>query len=69
MGLKGFPFHLYTDINRLRHIKDLFLVGPWEMFQWCAVASVGVPLHSSEGDEHQRVILNQEEKTRYVVYM
>lgn len=69
MRLKGFPLHLYRDISRLKHIKDLFLVGPWEMLQWCAVASVGVSLHSFEGDEHQRVVLNQEEKTRYVVYL
>ena len=44
-----------------------FLAGPWQMFQWCAVASVGVPLHSSEDDELHRVVLNQVEKTRYVV--
>lgn len=54
---------------QLQNYKTLLalLVGPWEMFQWCAVASVGVSLHSSEGDEHQRVVLNQEGKTRYVV--
>lgn len=27
-----------------------FLMGPWEVFQWCALGTVLVPSHSSEGE-------------------